>query len=126
MKEISQGVIGRVKGTKGGGETSRDQREEEVITALRLKGQGKAIGWLELWRRNGLARAKTEPCRKGAGKKTAQSFLLPSHLLSLFPIGQIQPEARGQSNQEIPMVEASLQDTGGTKDEYSGGKGNGQ
>lgn len=63
--------------------------------------------------------------QKRSRKNTAQPFLLPSHLLSLFPIGQIQPEARGQRNQEVPMVEASLQDTGGTKDEYSGGKGNG-
>lgn len=40
----------RFKRTTGGVKAPRDQLEQEVVTAPRLKGQGKEIEWQELWR----------------------------------------------------------------------------
>ena len=58
--------MGSVKGTEGDAEASGNQWVEEVIPAPRLKGQGKEIVQLELWRRSDLQRVKTESWSEGA------------------------------------------------------------
>lgn len=57
--------MGSVKGTEGDAEASGYRWVEEVIPAPRLKGQGKEIVQLELWRSD-LQRAKTESWSEGA------------------------------------------------------------
>lgn len=58
--------MGSVKGTEGDAEASGNRWVEEVMPTPRLKGQGKEIVQLELWRRTDLQRVKTESWSKGA------------------------------------------------------------
>lgn len=58
--------MGSVKGTEGDAEASGNLWVEEVIPTQRLKGQGKEIVQLELWRRSDLQRVKTESWSEGA------------------------------------------------------------